>query len=254
MKTLTIGDIHGRRTWVKFLFGSEDLFREWKRASDLGRTDMLKSIVPMYDYDKIIFVGDYVDSFDVSNVEMKDNLQDIIFVARVERDRLVLLLGNHDVQYFLPKAGGCSGFRPEMKWDFQELFQRDRELFQLAYQWKDWLWTHAGINERFFSDHMENRPRHQTEDWAYMLNDMLMREESQIFQVSLLRGGASLYAGPLWTDRRELMKDPMPGINQIVGHTQVNEIETVEGPNSTLVFVDTLGFSGKPFVKTFVNY
>jgi hypothetical protein len=252
MKTLTIGDIHGRRDWKKFLFGNEDLYREWRRNSDINRVETLKSIIPMYDYDKIIFVGDYVDSFTVGNLDMKENLQDIIHLARFERDKIVLLLGNHDVQYFIPKSGGCSGFRPEMQWDFHELFQRDRELFHLAFQYKDWLWSHAGVNERFFSDHMENRPRHVKEDWAYMLNDMLNREEHQVFQVSYFRGGASLYAGPLWTDRKELVHQPMPGINQIVGHTPVPDIDEVDTPNAKLIFVDCLERgSNRPFEKIF---
>ena len=251
MKTLTIGDIHGRRDWKRFLFGNEDIYREWRRNSDINRIDTLKSIIPMYDYDKIIFVGDFVDSFNVSNVDMKENLQDIIHLARFEQDRIVLLLGNHDVQYFIPNHY-CSGFRPEMAWDFRELFQRDRPLFHLAFQYKDWLWTHAGVNERFYSDHMENRARHATDDWAHVLNDMMRLEEPQVFQVSLLRGGASLYAGPLWTDKKELIKEPMPGINQIVGHTPVDDITEVETANATLVFVDTLERgSNRPFEKVF---
>lgn len=252
MKTLTIGDIHGRSDWKRFLFGDIDLYKEWRRNADINRVDTLKSIIPMYDYDKIIFVGDYVDSFTVSNIDMIVNLQDIIHLARFERDRVVLLIGNHDVQYFIPGVPGCSGIRPEMMWDLQNLFQRDRNLFHAAYQYKDWLWTHAGINERFFADHMEERPRHNDEDWAYVLNDMFNREEKQLFQVSPLRGGLSLYGGPLWTDRKELIREPMPGINQIVGHTPVPDIEEYVGSIADLVFVDCLERgSNRPYEKTF---
>lgn len=254
MKTLTIGDIHGRRDWKRFLFGNNDLYREWRRAADINKVDVVKNLLPLYDYDKIIFIGDYVDSFNVENIDMKENLQDIIHLARFERDRVVLLLGNHDVQYFIPKVSGCSGFRPEMMWDFQELFQRDRDLFHLAFQHKDWLWTHAGINEKFYGDHMENKPRQGTDDWAQVLNDMMRREENQVFQVSSYRGGASLYSGPLWTDKNELIKEPMPGMNQIVGHTPVDDITEVETPNASLVFVDTLERGSNRLFEKVFNY
>ena len=72
MKTLTVGDLHGKDVWKEI-----DTIR----------------------YDKIIFVGDYVDCFTTSNVEIKHNLEQIIRYKKDNMDKVVLLLGNHDVQY-----------------------------------------------------------------------------------------------------------------------------------------------------------
>ncbi|MBK6966908.1 MAG: hypothetical protein IPH20_24150 [Bacteroidales bacterium] len=51
MKTITIGDLHGRRTW--------------------------KNIHPD-DYDLIVFLGDYVDSLWVDSTTILNNFHDII--------------------------------------------------------------------------------------------------------------------------------------------------------------------------------
>ena len=52
MKTVVIGDIHGRSVW--------------------------KLIVNMEKPDKVIFIGDYFDSFDIKGVDQLSNFQDII--------------------------------------------------------------------------------------------------------------------------------------------------------------------------------
>ena len=72
MKTITIGDIHGRSDWQE---------------------------IDPANYDKIIFVGDYVDSFTVSDIDIITNLLNIIQFKKDNMNKVVLLLGNHDLQY-----------------------------------------------------------------------------------------------------------------------------------------------------------
>ena len=68
MKVLCIGDVHGRNYWKNWV-------EEHKDA------------------DLVIFLGDYVDSFDISNVEILHNLKEIIKFER-DNDNVVLLLGS----------------------------------------------------------------------------------------------------------------------------------------------------------------
>jgi predicted MPP superfamily phosphohydrolase len=158
MKTLhtySIGDIHGRNDWMYFTHGSTQDFEMWKTAVENGAPadDELwrEDFDNFTKYDKIIFVGDYVDSFDVSNVEMKKNLEDIIFFKKMLPHKVVLLLGNHDIQYIVPDQW-CSGFRPEMKHDFYDIFYQNLSLFQMAYQAGNTLWTHAGVTEGWLKE------------------------------------------------------------------------------------------------------
>ncbi|MFW5982989.1 MAG: metallophosphoesterase, partial [bacterium] len=97
IKTITFGDIHGLDIWKK-----------------IADTEFLLKTpnAPIMDYDKYIFVGDYVDSFKKTNNEIYENLVEIIKFKKMYPDNVVLLWGNHDVQYLTSfKEHGCSGFR-----------------------------------------------------------------------------------------------------------------------------------------------
>ena len=72
MKTVTIGDIHGRCDWKK---------------------------VNPADYDIIIFLGDYVDSYTIEDQAMLDNLAEIVALKKRFPQKVKLLLGNHENSY-----------------------------------------------------------------------------------------------------------------------------------------------------------
>ena len=136
MKTITIGDLHGRDTW--------------------------KSINPD-DYDKIIFIGDYLDSFDILPVIILHNLKEIIEFKKQYPDKVVLLLGNHDVSYIFNHSG-TSGFQKGMLWDYQHLFKSNIDLFKIAYEYKNVLWTHAGVSQGWFTKYLKPLMR-----WCFKL-------------------------------------------------------------------------------------
>ena len=72
MKIKVIGDIHGKDTWKKY-----NNFN---------------------DCDIIVFLGDYVDSFYESNETIYNNLEEIIQFKKDNKNKVILLLGNHDNQ------------------------------------------------------------------------------------------------------------------------------------------------------------
>ena len=90
MKVLTLGDIHGRDRWMFHTHGSPYEFNHWMTMVENGvpadDPEFWKEM-PYIGYDKIIFVGDYVDSFDVSNVIILDNLKKILFF-KTKNDKL----------------------------------------------------------------------------------------------------------------------------------------------------------------------
>ena len=211
MKTISIGDIHGRDIW--------------------------KNVDPSK-YDKIIFVGDYVDSFTVSNITILNNLLDIIEFKKSFKDKVILLLGNHDIQYILGYSHfGCSGYRPTMYYDLNETFTKNFELFQIAYQIDDILWSHAGVHEGWY------KQRYKKEISADSLNELFYitpREDNPLFDVGYRRGGHYDVGGPLWCDKNELSGSPYRKLNQIVGHTRVDRIIRINKHNKEIVFIDTL--------------
>ena len=55
--------------------------------------------------------------------------------------------------------------------------------------------------------------------------------------------------GPLWADRRELLRDPFPGLSQIVGHTPIETASSYEAESGeSFWFLDTMSLyrSGRP--------
>jgi metallophosphoesterase superfamily enzyme len=75
MKTVLIGDIHGHDSWKQIIEQEQDA-------------------------DRIIFVGDYFDSFTIPGLIQCENFQDIIEFKKTSDKEVVLLVGNHDYNYF----------------------------------------------------------------------------------------------------------------------------------------------------------
>ncbi len=184
-KILTIGDIHGRDYWKFITHGSSYEFEQWVTMVNAGANpmdDLFKEDYSYFSADKIVFVGDYVDSFTISNVEIKKNLEDIIFFKKTLPNKVVLLWGNHDVQYFIPNQI-CSGYRPEARWDLQILFESNKDLFQMAYHEGDYLWTHAGLLKPVLSDLLKHHPDlKELGNEAAILNEAFKMELPKFFR------------------------------------------------------------------------
>ena len=217
----TIGDVHGLTLW-------EDL---------VSRSDL------------DIFLGDYVDQGrynrqtgrwekTISNSDIITNLEKIIAHKELNMDKVVLLLGNHDIQYFIPNMI-CSGYRAEMKYDLRELFMDNLHLFQYAYQEGSIMWSHAGLCRQFYHKHIKSH-KNDYETIAETVNRLALDEFPPIFYVGAARGGYKPTGGPLWLDKRVLESQPLKGYTQIVGHTKVEDIEVHVGEDYKLYFADCL--------------
>jgi len=242
MKILIIGDIHGRTNWKSHIDDS---------------------------HDKIIFVGDYVDSFDITGVEQKKNLEDIISFKLENFDRVELLIGNHDFSYMTMGTMTCSGYQPEMLHDFYSLFTTESPneehnryrrfpLFNVAYQIDNHLFTHAGVHVGWYNFYATNAVFKQAEDGLRPIlrdleNDGIISEYlNDIFNsgsfdnifdmIGWMRGGCSRIGSCIWVDIEHSRKKPLKGYHQYVGHTKTDEIKKYErhGGETSITFLDTL--------------
>lgn len=224
MRIQVIADIHGRTIW--------------KQQVDLS-------------CDRIVFLGDYVDSFDEDDETILNNLADIIEFKKSDPEKVVLLIGNHCGQYcFSPNERNlcsCSGYRYQMHWSLWMLYNSNKELFQLAYQHNNYLFTHAGVhrgwyNYRALPQIIElgyDMPQYTISD---QLNALWDNRKSSIFDCGYYRGGSQQTGGPLWCDKGELKPKPIKGYRQVVGHSKVREprLHSDYGDESTSVmFCDT---------------
>ena len=222
LKTISIGDIHGLDTW--------------------------KEVNPK-EYDKVIFVGDYVDSFTAPNITILENLKNILQLKQAYSDIVVLLLGNHDLQYmFEYKDFGCSGYREGMYYSLHELFNEHADLFQSAYEIDvdemKYIWTHAGVhtgwyNQRFLPT-IKNTGIEEL-NLAEQLNVEYEKKNSTLFDIGHLRGGYHSVGGPFWLDKRMGSKKPIKYYHQIVGHTATEKIQQYDHDLYTsITFIDCL--------------
>lgn len=219
MKVLTIGDLHEKDVW--------------------------KTRVNQNDWDVCVFIGDYVDSWTHDDTTCINNLRDIIAFKQSDPDSIFLLLGNHEISY-MDTAYRCSGFQPSMYLAINDILSREKDLFQVAFQVDNYLFTHAGVTKKWYVHSQDIIEDFSGYNLAETLNNIHNSSKQPILHtVGKLRGGHG-FGGITWADKTELMEGPLPDYHQIVGHTPVPNIEKytkfmgTEYKDRSVVFTDCL--------------
>lgn len=200
---LIIPDVHGRSFW--------------------------KEAVTAREYDRIIFLGDYVDPYPQEgiNTEMAYNvLFDILDLKRAEPERVVLLWGNHDLHYFsdfFRQYAGGSRYDHEYADTFHYLFETYQHLFQMADECvvgnKHYLFTHAGVVPVWYEENREVVGELNAEN----LNRLPTSYQGMrsLMCVGAVRNGNSSVGSPVWADLFEMMaSEPLEDFYQIFGHSR----------------------------------
>ena len=227
LRTISCGDLHGVNYW--------------------------NQIKPEL-YDRIIFLGDYVDSFNIKDEDILNNLLNIIQFKKDNPGKVILLTGNHDVMYMFNNGEYmCSGFRQQMFESLNKIFNDNKLLFQMSYEVNDTIWTHAGIHQGWYNDRFFKFIKDLPDMPLYLqLNTAFYEEYAPLFDVGHIRGGYLNVGGPLWCDTSELDNKPLKTINQVVGHNRKNEIHKVYRYNKEIVYTDCLQSKIQFYEKTFV--
>jgi hypothetical protein len=217
MKHLIIGDLHGKDCW---------------------KTVDIKA------YDKIIFLGDYVDHWILSDQKIYENLLNVIALKKKHIKKVELLLGNHDVQYLYYPDFLCSGFRPAMQRSLTEIFYDNKGLFKVAYQKDNHLFTHAGITNSWYAEFLNLPLLQQIKDEQDTVADRVNKIEQTaqrwlLHKAGSIRGGDG-HGGVTWADRKEMIADMLDGYHQVVGHTVVPQVEVVRFNDKSVTFIDVL--------------
>jgi len=240
LRVISVGDVHG--------------FDTWKQALNYWRPEEEETLIDQFDY--IIFIGDYVDDFDHTDEQIYKNLLEIIELKEKYPHKVILLWGNHEMHYlFGPTQHKCSGYRTSMYLRLNTLLNEKRDLFQLAFQIKNYLWTHAGVHRGWYADNIERQTyvirKGQECEWleidksgtiADTLNFCFEAQHQPIYDCSFYRSGRAKVGGPLWADFIETYRKPILNYHQIIGHTRRSQIDTYtnyKGDTST-TYVDCM--------------
>jgi len=224
---LVIGDLHGKSDWLSLI---------------------QKQTLPIH---KVVFLGDYVDSYDITIEKQIDNLINIINFKSKNIETVELLLGNHDIQYVLPmnmlNKVRCTGFKSEAYYSFHLLFNEFKNFFSLAYQYKNYLFTHAGIHRGWYN--FRFKMFHNNETLAAALNREFICNNDVLYDCGYIRGGSKKMGGPLWADFIETHKKPLTGYHQIVGHTRRDTIRTyTKNTDTSVTYCDVLDLKQECFI------
>ena len=213
MKTVVIGDIHGRSIW--------------------------KLIVNMENPDRVIFIGDYFDSFDIKGTEQLDNFLDIIEYKKTSGKEVILLVGNHDHHYY-PEIGdtGTSGYQSIFSYQISPVLDANREHLQVTYQMDEFLFTHAGVSS-VFMDEVFGVDGWKIETLAEQLNEMFIYRPGVFSFNGLDPYGDDTYQTPLWIRPRSLMK-----ANKNTLRTRFSQ----KAAGGRYYLIDTLGSTGEYLV------
>lgn len=213
MKIITIGDIHGKNIWEKIIEKEKDA-------------------------DKIIFIGDYWDSWDESFEKQVNNFQKILAYKYDNPDKVVLLIGNHDYHYLSYVEEFYSGFHKERKTQISLYLERAIEdgLMQMAYLDGKFLFTHAGVTKTW----MENNKLEQGGIVARINTEFTSNPNAFKFAPStgLDNVGDSITQPPIWVRPRALKSNAVEGFTQVVGHTKFKTLQIEE----KFIFVDCLDY------------
>ncbi|MGH7238002.1 MAG: metallophosphoesterase [Candidatus Saccharimonadales bacterium] len=217
MKHIIIGDLHGKDCWKD---------------------------VEITAYDKVVFLGDYTDHWNLPDQKIYQNLQEIISLKKEQPARIVLLLGNHDVQYLHYPHFRCSGFRPAMQRLLTGLFNINRDLFDVAYQKDGHLFTHAGVTNLWYAEFLNLPLLQKIRDERDTVADLLNKIEQTSARPLLHRAGKTRggdgSGGITWADREEMIADALEGFQQVVGHTVTPDIQFYRFESKSVTFVDVL--------------
>ena len=159
----------------------------------------------------VVFIGDYMDSF---TRPAADQIKTVQVVTQAVKDgNATALFGNHELSYMYPEMR-CSGYEETKRLMFQHL---DVSMLQSYVQIEGFLISHAGVS----NDLLDNL--------GLTLGEYL--EAGNFNQIGRSRGGRSAVGGLFWCDWNYDFT-PVPGTNQIVGHTRGSSIRQFQDTNN----------------------
>lgn len=225
MQIVCLGDLHGRTIWKQIVANHPKA-------------------------DRYVFIGDYVDSFDINGKQQKDNLRELIKFKRDNPDRVVLLIGNHDHHYWPGVVGEAySGYQSHNADEFKAIYTEAQDLFQIAYTQMGIFFTHAGVTESFLTRLKIKAYGFTMHEQVKRLNDRYNKDPNvfNFYPLDFSGNGSDIGQTCIWVRPRQLNVDGVV-VPQVVGHTRQQGVvhkQTFIGGHP-YYFIDTLEDSGNP--------
>jgi len=192
---------------------------------DIHWLDVWENLVEENSFDKVVFLWDYVDSFNFSDCEIIDNLRNIIQYKKDNSEKVILLLWNHDIQYIY-EGNNCSWRRESYAGIIGSLFKENLDLFKIVYKEWEYVFSHAWFTQQWMMDNANVISRWDDHNWSWEVYNNILntRDRNILFQCWIWRWGFAQSSWPIWADKSETATNWIPWILQIVGHSHVPKI------------------------------
>jgi len=181
-----------------------------------GNLNRLKAFLRYKPEEEHILTGDLMDSYIASDTGIIETFQ--LF----QKSDALATWSNHDTVYLKNCPGQlmCSGHRTNPI--FGHLINGSKDKYRGSFVRDGYLITHAGVVEEIgsrFSDLESLSEYINTEIDKIVYNEEIWVDSplSDVFNISVVRGGYHKYGGPLWADYRREKYDCTK--NQIFGHS-----------------------------------
>lgn len=196
MKILIVPDVHGRKFWHKAI-------------------EMIDEV------DQVVFLGDYLDPYGHEGIHFEDavmEFEDVLAFKEDYPDKVVLLLGNHDMHYLQTQFMDCSRLNVWRRVEIHDMFMNNIDKFQLIYETENYLFSHSGLYKEWM-----NKYELSLDDLKDYKTFLKNRWET-LQDCSYYRGGWNKVGSCVWADIRESVENELySDKRQIVGHTQLSE-------------------------------
>lgn len=193
-KILIVPDVHGRKFWHK-------------------AKEMIDKV------DKVVFLGDYLDPYSYEGITFDDAVQefeDILNFKEQNPNKVVLLVGNHDMHYIRLDFMNCSRLNRFRRQEIHDLYMNHIDKFELVYPVDTYLFSHAGIYLDWVNKHKLSAEE------IFNFKDFVENHWETLEDVGYERGGYDPVGSCVWADIREsIQNELLTGFRQIVGHTQM---------------------------------
>ena len=222
-KVLFVGDLHCKQEYV---------------------LPYVSKLVYSQGADKVVFLGDYVDDWNVPGKYVVRALaaQLTRYNERCDKTEVVNLDGNHDWSYLHKDKYVASGHRYDIERSVR--YRLNKLNLQMSCVVDKYLVTHAGVTKEWLDYALPDVDVLDAHVLSYTLNLMYSNGDSLLNTCGLSRGGKDI-AGPLWCDAYEDLKHTQGfGVSQIVGHSPVSCVCCNTNKDETITYVcDTMSLT-----------
>lgn len=190
-----------------------------------------------YNFDRIIFMGDYVDDWKTDNHQSLETLDVVFNLKETNPEKYTFLIGNHELSYL---GFPCSGHHYELEDVMQMKLTENIDKLDFYTEIKcgndTFYCTHAGLNAEYIDGLLGGEDK-----WLDTLKEM---NSNKLQSLELLtacayyRGGTCDFSSFVWADIREQVMShaQRPVVpNQIIGHTLVKNIQII----NNCYYIDT---------------